>query len=249
MRNPMKTILTILIFLKLGLVRAQPVNLFAFPLINNQGQTISSFVPERWAILDSTSGDLNGDHKTDIALVIQSKDSLITFTHLEQQGEEFVEINKSEKYLRRLLLILHKDPLTDIYNLAEQSNTIILSNDDRTMEDPFEDIKIDNGILKISYVAKSKDVDNGITSTYSFLYQNEQYRLVEVERNIWSEFPPMLENSKFDLVNQTWSVTKGDPNRGQKPKTIWKDLNNLEIQTIKTFMRPYTWHVTENIFL
>ena len=55
-----------------------------------------NFIPDRWTLLDSTSGDLNGDNRDDIAFVIESKDSLTTFTHQEQQGEVFVEVNKSE---------------------------------------------------------------------------------------------------------------------------------------------------------
>jgi hypothetical protein len=223
----MRTLLTILIIFILGLVQGQPVNLFAFPLIKNKGQTISSFIPDRWTLLDSTSGDLNGDNRIDIAFVIESKDSLTTFTHQEQQGEVFVEVNKSEKYLRRILLIILKDSLADNFNLIEQNNTIILCHEDRTKVDPFEDIKIENRILKIFYVAKSIDNSNGSASTYSFRYQDGEFLLIEAERQLYSEFPPMLEVNKFDFINKKWSVSKGDPDKGQKPKTFWKDLNNL----------------------
>lgn len=245
----MRKLLSIAIIFNLGLVQGQPVNLFIFPSIVKSGQTISNFIPDRWTLLDSTSGDLNGDNRDDIAFVIESKDSLTTFTHQEQQGEVFVEVNKSEKYLRRILLIILKDSLADNFNLIEQNNTIILSHEDRTKADPFEDIEIRKGILKIFYISTNNNNLNGGASTYSFRYQNGDFSLIEVDRQLWTEYPPMLEISKFDFINQNWSVSKGDPNKGQKPETIWKALNNIQIQTFRTFKRPYMWHVTEDIFL
>ena len=245
----MKELVTILIIFKLSLVQGQPVNLFTFPLIKNNGQILSSFIPDGWTLLDSTCGDLNGDNGVDVAFVIESKDSLTTFTHQEQQGEVFVEVNRSEKYLRRILLIIMKDSLADNFNLIEQNNTIIISHEDRTRIDPFEDIKIENHILKIFYTSKSIENFNSNSSTYSFRYQNGEFLLIEVDRQLWSEFPPCIEINKFDFVNMKWSVSKGDPNKGQKPRTLWKGLNNIETQTIRTFKRPYMWHVTEDIFL
>ena len=86
---------------------------------------MTSFVPDGWTIVDSATGDLNGDHEMDIAFVIKSKDSLITFNPLEQQGEVFVVVNRSEKYPRRILLIAFKKPRNNNFTLIEQSNSII----------------------------------------------------------------------------------------------------------------------------
>ncbi|MBK9047875.1 MAG: hypothetical protein IPL74_14690 [Bacteroidetes bacterium] len=101
----MKRIITIFLFLKIGLASGQPVNLFTFPEIVNQGPTITSFVPDGWTIADSATGDLNGDNDMDMAFVLRSKDSLITFTHLEQQGEVFVEVNRTES-IREVFYLL-----------------------------------------------------------------------------------------------------------------------------------------------
>lgn len=249
MSNLMRALLIIAIFFNLATTQGQPVDLFEFPTILKSGKTISSFIPDGWTLLDSTSGDLNGDNRVDFAFVIQSKDSLTTFTHLEQQGEVYVEVNKTEKSPRRILLITFRDSLSENFNLIEQNNTIILSRRERGKADPFEDIKIEHQLLKIFYLAINYDILSGSASTYFFRYQNSDFMLVEADRQMWREFPTRVGTYKFDFINQIWSASYGDPNQGHKPKTIFKNLDKIQIQTIRTFKRPYMWNVTEDIFL
>ena len=243
----MKALLIILFFLKICLVFGQPVDLFVWPEIQKKGKTIKSFIPDQWKLIDSTSGDMNEDHKMDIAFVIESRDSLITFTHTSQLGEEIVVVDRKEKYPRRILAILFKDSLTDTFKLIEQSNTVILNHEDIQMNDPFQEIKIEKGLLRISYDDRVTNHINDNVYQYFFTYQGGTFLLTNV---YWDIMNSSLQNThSFDFVNKKWIRTEGIINSGQEHKKVYIDLYNVEIQTLKSFKRPFRWFVKEGFYL
>lgn len=242
MCNLMRSILIIILILKLSVVLGQPTDLFSFPEIIKEGPTIMDFVPNRWTLLDSTSGDLNGDNRIDVAIVVQSKDSLETFTHGEYLGEEYVIVNRSEKYQRRILLILFKDSLTNKFNLIEQSNTIILCHKDIKWEDRFKEIKIENGLLRIHYGSSTYGNDLYFSAHYFFKYQKAEFLLTRAYLD--KVVTPNIQiTHSFDFITKKWIKTQGVINSGQGHKETLKDLNNIENKTLKTFERPFTWFI------
>jgi len=243
MCNLMRHLITIVFTLKLGLVFGQASDIFAFPEIIKEGQTITDFVPDRWTILHSTVGDLNNDNRMDMAIVLQSKDSLETNYFIEYEGE--MRVNKLEKkrYKRRILLILFKDSLTNKFDLIEQSNTIILCHENSKSEDPFKEIKIDNGLLKILYGYYS--INNSYQ--YFFKYKNGEFILTRAYWHLGES--NVRETNNFDFETKIWLKTVSDLKTGKIYKEASKDLNSIPIQTLKTFKRPFSLLLGEYINL
>lgn len=235
----MRLLLTILFILELGTVLGQPVDMFRFPVVKKEGLTIESFIPDRWLLVEFASGDLNNDHKMDMAIVIESKDSLQTFTHLDWLGEQFFEVNRSEKYKRRILLIVFKDSLSDKFNLLEQDNSIMLDQKSIKTYNIIEHIKIDNGLLKICRAGNAYDSVRDFNSVFSFQYQQGEFLFVTYNEHYTNRFSPAFEDYKFDFILQKWGATKGNMHEGQEPATVWKSMNNIELRTIKTFKGTY----------
>ncbi len=229
----MRHLITIIFILNLSLVLGQPTDLFSFPVIIREGQTIRDFVPDRWTILDSTLGDLNHDNREDIAIVLQSKDSLETSHFFEYEGEMVVNKLHTERYKRRILLILFKDSLMNKFDLIEQSNTIILCHENSKLEDPFKEVKIDNGLLKILYGHYS--VNNSYQ--YFFKYKNGEFILARAYWHLGDSNVRQTHN--FDFKTKTWLKTVSDLKSGKIYKETLKDLKNIPIQTLKTFKKPF----------
>jgi hypothetical protein len=241
----MRPIITILLFLKLGLVIGQPVNYFVPSGINlfppeiiKVGKTISRFVPYGWTIVDSTIGDLNGDHKLDIAFVIKSKDSIKTYSFNEFEGEERVNRIKEEKYPRNILIVAFCDSTKDCFNLIEQSYSMIPSINGLNTK-----IEIENNLLKIEISSINSDYNYSSISNYYFSYQNEQLLLTKFNRNklekIWTEY------CVIDFIGKKMGLAKGKVNV-EKPDTIWINIENIIPRTMKVF-KPFSWYIAEGV--
>ena len=241
----MRTVLTILLILQFGLVFGQSTDkdYFSFPEIIREGDTITDFVPDKWTILKSTLGDLNGDNREDIAIILESTDSLETIRFFSFEGEMAKPKIVKERYKRRVLVILFKDSLTNKFDLIEQSNTIILCHENSKLEDPFKEIKIDNGLLKILYGHYS--INNSYQ--YFFKYKKGEFILARAYWHLGDSNVRQTHN--FDFETKIWLKTVSDLKTGKIYKETSKDLNEIPIQTLKTFKRPFSLLLGEYINL
>ncbi|MDN3677318.1 hypothetical protein QWY90_08315 [Flavobacterium paronense] len=237
----MRPILTIVLFLKLGLVLGQPVNYFVPPEILKVGKTMSSFVPNGWTIVDSTKGDLNGDHNLDIAFVIESKDSLITYSFSEFEGEQRVNRMYTEKYPRSILIIAFSNSTKDSLNLIEQSNSMIHARIGLNTK-----IEIENNLLKIEYNSSSSAYNHSSNSNYYFSYQNKQFLLNKFDS--FRQDYEWTENCIIDFISKIFVLTKGKVNAG-KPATVWKNIDDIEPKTMTEFKEPGYWYIAEGIMI
>ena len=114
---------------------------FSYPLINKKAQQVKDFLPAGRIILDSASGDLNNDHLTDIAVILQHKDS-VTLINIDED----TVITQP-----RILIILLKTNTDNSFPLSEQNNSFILKHDNSAMDEPFQELNVMNGILEIKF--------------------------------------------------------------------------------------------------
>lgn len=219
--------------------------------IKNEGNTIADFIPNDWILIDSAIGNLNGDNLEDIALVIESKDSVISYLFNRQISEVITNEILVEKFKRRVLLILFKDSLTKKFNLVEQNYLIIPSHNNTIMKDPFKDILIKSNYLKIILENSSiSDFDTN-TSVYYFSYRYQTFVLIEVDKFNYNQFTFKIEINKFDCLNGRWGVSRGDIySSSSLPLPIeWKKLETLVLKDFKIFGKPFTWLVAEGFYL
>ena len=212
---------------------------FSYPSIKAAGHSIVEFVPAGWTILDSAYGDLNKDGIKDAAIVIQHTDSIAMVNSLED----------TVLTQPRILLILFKKPSENSFKLVEQSNSFILKHDNSAMDDPYQEMAINNGIMEIKfhlfYSMGSWYVTNAV---YKFRYQQGQFHLIGADNSSFHRATHDFENYSYNFLTKKRALTKGNDNKGAK-KTTWKSLNISELKTLKTFSEPFTWEVQTDLYL
>lgn len=212
---------------------------FSYPSIKSTGQSVTDFVPAGWTILDSAYGDLNKDGSKDEAIIIQHIDSVSLVNSLED----------TVLTQPRMLLIFFKRPADNSYELIEQSNSFILKHDNPTMDDPYQEMMINKGILEVKfhlfYNMGSWYVTNAV---YKFRYQHGKFVLIGADNSSFHRATHDFEDYSYNFLTKKRALTKGNDNKGTK-KTTWKSLNISQLKTLKTFVEPFTWEVEADLYL
>jgi len=235
----MRRLLTIIFFLTFGLAFGQD---FSYPIINNQGKDINSFIPNGWTLLDSTQGDLNKDNHNDLVLIIQYKDSVTIIKN------EF-DYNDTVLTQPRILLILFHNQTENQYQLVEQSNSFILNHDNPNMEEPYQDISITNGVLKIDFQIFMNMGGWGMSNnSYKFRYQDNQFVLIGADYNSVNRGLGETEDRSYNFLTKKVKVAMGTI-ESDIQKIVWRKIDIKELKTIKTFIQPLTWEVEKDYYL
>lgn len=212
---------------------------FSYPTIKMGGERISDFVPTDWIILDSIKGDLNKDYIDDVVIILQYRDSV---TLVNTEGD-------TTQTQPRILLILFKNTVTNSFELTDQSNSFILKHDNSAMEDPYQSLAINKGVLEITfnvfYNMGSWYVTN---ATYKFRYEQGQFVLIGADNSSFHRATHDYENYSYNFLTKKRALTKGNDNNG-KEKTTWKTVKISTLKTLKTFAEPFSWEVEKDIFL
>ena len=112
-----------------------------YPQLEKHGQKVEDFVPKNWTTVAMAFGDLNGDKVQDCAVVIKGNATKFLNKN-DGLGSDIFDTNP------RILIVLFKNAVEKRYEIAEQSNTFIIIPDSPTMTEPFQSVKIKNGILQ-----------------------------------------------------------------------------------------------------
>jgi len=115
-----------------------------YPQLKKYGQKIEDFVPKNWTTVDKAFGDLNDDKIADCAVVIKGNDKKFLNKN-DGLGVHKFDTNP------RMLIILFKNAAEKRYEIAEHSNTFIVIPDSPTMSEPFQSVKIKNGVLQMDF--------------------------------------------------------------------------------------------------
>ncbi len=223
------------IFLCLLFVNLAHAQEFSYPVVKPKGNSFGEFFPKSWTILDSATGDLNKDKLNDAAIVLQYKD---TVAIPDGYGDSVVA-------QPRVLIILFRDS-SGGYKLVEQSNTFILVIDNPYSTDPYEDVMIERGVLKIRFQLFGTSITN---ASYAFRYQQGEFVLIGADKFSVNRADLEFENYSFNFLTKKRSLDTGNEDKGTKNKTQWKPINIPQLKTLKTFRQPMTWEVEEYIYL
>ncbi|MGB7407825.1 MAG: hypothetical protein WA908_04915 [Pontixanthobacter sp.] len=98
------------------------------------------FVPVGWKLFDKFDGDLNGDDRIDAAIVIQRNDPQAIIADPDGLGMDRYDANP------RILLIALRNHLWQ-YRIVSRNDRIIPDHDSPTIGDPYEDMRIADGVL------------------------------------------------------------------------------------------------------
>jgi hypothetical protein len=212
---------------------------FLYPVIKSNGQSIVDFVPVGWTVLDSAYGDLNNDGLKDAAVILQHKDSV----SLVNSSEDTVLTQP------RILLLLFKNTANNKFLLIEQSNSFILKHDNSIMDEPYQGIAIDKGVLKIDFhLFYSMGSWYSTNSTYKFRYEGKQFILIGADLSTIHRGTLDYEDYSYNFLTKKRSYNKGNEGKGTK-KTSLKRFTLTSLKTFRTFKEPYSWEIEAGINL
>jgi hypothetical protein len=232
MRHSLILILTILFNVSYG-------QIFLYPSIKSNGQSIADFIPVGWSVLDSVYGDLNNDGLKDAAIILQHKHSV----SLRNTSEDTVLTQP------RMLLILFKNTDNSKFSLIEQSNSFILKHDNAVMDDPYQGIAIDKGVLKIDFhLFYSMGSWYSTNSTYKFRYDGKEFKLIGADISTIHRGTLDFEDYSYNFLTKKRRYSKGNEEKGTK-KTTLKSFALTSFKTFKTFEEPYSWEIEADINL
>lgn len=236
MRNLMKQLLTLLFLLILNNSFGQQ---FSYPKIKTDGQSISNFIPNKWELLDSAKGDLNGDKNDDIAFIIQYKDS-ISIEKIEFEEKETVITQP------RILILAFFNPILKKYELIEQSNSFILNHDNPNMNEPFQDINITKEVLRIDFAIFMNMGGWGMSNnSYVFRYQKNEFKLIGADYNYTNRGSGETESRSYNFSTKKVKISTGNIS-SDKEKTILRPFKYDKLKTLKTFNQPFTWEIEKD---
>lgn len=233
----MKRILVILFLIISGQSFGQK---FSYPSIKISGQSISNFIPNRWKLLDTAKGDLNGDKNDDIAFIIQYKNS-VSIEKIEFEEKDTVITQP------RILIIAFFNPIIKEYELIEQSNSFILTHDNPNMDEPFQDIVITKGVLKLDFAIFMNMGGWGMSNnSYKFRYQKNEFKLIGADYYYTNRGSGETNDRSYNFLTKKVEISTGTTISSDKKKTILRQFKFDTFKTFKTFSQPFTFEIEKN---
>jgi hypothetical protein len=217
----------------------------SYPEIIQKGKSAGDFIPDGWMIKDSVGSDLNGDARNDFAIILQHKDSV----RLVDVANDFVDTVLTQPRMVMIILWNNSDAQ---FHLSAQNHFFIPNHDRSTMEDPFQSMEVEKGILQFSfqYFANigSYQVSNLL---YKFRCDNGEFVLIGGEYSDFMRNMGNEEKCSYNFLTQKMKITTGgnvfDPS--QKEKVTWETFDLEKMRTLDQMQPPGTWEVKKGHYL
>lgn len=199
----------------------------------------ADFVPKGWTIMGEAEGDLNGDKQKDLVLVMKGTEQKFVTKH------DFLGTNPFDTN-PRMLAILFKE--NDGYKLVQQSDSFIAMADFPTMSEPFQAVKITNGVVQFDFEMFMSAGGWGMSNqNYKFRFQNGKFELIGADKTDVQRNTGEMESRSYNFVTGKVKLTKGNT-ANDKQKVTWKNYKK-PLQTFDTLPAPFKWEIEKDYFL
>lgn len=225
------------IFLFILLAAPSLAQRFEYPSVPAAGKSVADFIPVGWTMLDSAFGDLNRDSLQDCAIILQYADS--------------VEILKADEDTvltqPRVLLIFFKTEKGH-FRLIHQNNSFVLNHHSPTMDDPYQDLTITKGALRLKFQLFYTMGSWYVTDLlYIFRYEDGEFVLIGADYYSLHRASRDFEQYSFNFLTKKRSYTKGKAGK-RTNKPAWKPIKT-ELKNLRTLKEPLTWEVEKDFYL
>lgn len=148
-----------------------------YPHLPDRAVTARDFVPQGWLLEKSLQGDLNGDGRADLAMVMREKDPEKVLAASADGGDRDFNTNP----YRIAAAFLEADGKT--YRLIMENHMLIPRHRDRNLADPFQDLSVHGGSLFV-YLSHFANMGGwgAATLKYQFRHQQGAFHLIGYER-------------------------------------------------------------------
>lgn len=117
------------------------------------------------------------------------------------------------------------------------------------MDDPYQGITIDKGILKLDFhLFYNMGSWYSTSSTYKFRFDKKAFVLIGADLSTIHRATLDYEDYSYNFLTKKRSYTKGNDQSGTK-KTTQKIFSLTSFKTFKTFKEPYSWEIETDINL
>jgi len=214
------------LFILFSLISIQLYAQVDHPQIPKTGPNTKAFVPKGWKVIYRAKGDLNKDHLSDEAIIIQNTNPKNLIKN-DGMGRDTLNVNP------RMLLVLIKT--SGNYSLLAQNTNFIPTENDvenTCLADPLQEtgaVSIKNGVLILSYQYWSSCGSYGVSNVdYTFRFQNQKMELIGYQTGNYSRSSGEESTTSLNFSTRKKSETSGGnmfSDKTNKPKTVWKKFN------------------------
>lgn len=140
-----------------------------YPTLPANAMTAEGFAPAGWAVESQSSGDLNGDGRPDLAIVLRGRDPHLVIAN-SGMGAERIDSNP------RVLAVAFAEARGG-YRLAAQNHALIPRMNDATMQDWMANgaVSATGGVLRVS-MSLSYSGGSWESSSYGFAFRFQHGR-------------------------------------------------------------------------
>jgi hypothetical protein len=198
----------------------------SYPPLPAAATTAQGFVPKGWPIEAQASGDLDGDSRADLALVLRSEDPANVIR--ETMCEERFDTNP------RILALLLARP-DGGYRVAVQNHTLISRRENPCEVDSFSDpgqIAIERGTLRIDLerMMSAGGWDSG-NATFKWRWRDDSLRLIGFDYSNVKRNTGALTVISINYLTGRAKISTGNIGT-DRDKVRWKALRNRRAPTI-----------------
>ncbi|WP_321786099.1 hypothetical protein [Burkholderia pyrrocinia] len=197
-----------------------------FPRIATVAAEPDGFVPKGWALELQDKGDLNGDGRDDLVLVLRDTDPANVISH-DGMCESPFNTNP------RILVVAFARP-DGQYALTLRNQTLIPKRESSCLDDPLENggVGISRGTLRVTLgrFASAGSWEMGST-TYTFRWQDRNFVLIG-----YDDSSVMRNTGETRMLSVNYSTGKAKMSTGHTSKdgerTRWVKLRTLQRWTL-----------------
>ena len=197
-----------------------PDALLPAPTIPAQSATAEGFAPTGWSVLQKAVGDLDGDGRDDLALIVQNDRQPEALSGFNQDGEQ------GRKFWPRVLVVALADANGAGYRQLLANAAFVPPHQFRSLDDVLDGdaMAISKGVLSVSFhqFASMGSWSMGNTD-YKFRHRDGAMLLIGMERYTIHRATLEYSQTSMNFLSHRASVTAGNDNEDTpvKPKTTW----------------------------
>lgn len=206
-------------------LRIPPVD---YPVLPAHAAKAEGFVPSGWRIEQQLRGDLNGDRRDDLVLVLRQQDAR---NIVEHDGFGISPLDSNP----RMLAIAWATPAG--YTLAAQNHTLITRHEAPNLSDVFEDgdgVSIVGGTLRTTlfFLSNAGSWSTG-SASYTFRWQNGAFALIGYDRDSMMRNSGQTESLSINYSTRRVRHAEGSIESDQDT-VRWETLTSPRRWTLET---------------
>lgn len=206
-------------------LRIPPVD---YPVLPAHATRAEGFVPSGWRIEQQLRGDLNGDKREDLVLVLRQQDPR---NIVEHDGFGISPLDSNP----RMLAIAWATP--DGYSLAAQNHTLITRHEAPNLSDVFEEgagVSIVRGTLQTTlfFFSNAGSWSTG-SASYTFRWQEGAFALIGYDRSSMMRNSGQTESLSINYSTRRVRHAEGSM-ESDEDSVRWETLSSPQRWTLET---------------